>query len=441
MRTARFTAAQKIAAGYMAIALFSLVAIIYALAGMHSQTRSSEELVNRDFRALGLTRELRTNVLAQERLEQQYLILRDGDLLQLLDLRQGEFDALWSNLNALPLGSSLESLRPLVARFHEERAQGRRLLASRELKQAEAFSRKTLTPLRARLLEDYDRLARDLEEVIDSSLKGLSRDSGRAYRVTLLLLILGLALGTPVALSVILGIKHSIARLTRATQQAGAGSFDFRLEESGQDEFGSLAREFMVMGQKLRELEQLRLDANPLTHLPGNLAIQRELERRICSRHPFAHAYIDLDHFKAFSDRYGYHMGSEAIARVGTILKEETAEHGNPGDLVGHIGGDDYVVLTTPERAEDLAKAIIEHFDRVVPEFYSPEDRASGCYVGKDRFGVERTFSLMSMSIAIICSENMAFPSSQAIGQECAKMKDHLKNLPGSNYLIDRRRR
>jgi GGDEF domain-containing protein len=193
------------------------------------------------------------------------------------------------------------------------------------------------------------------------------------------------------------------------------------------------------MEHKLNELQRLNLDANPLTRLPGNLAIDRELENRIASDRPFAHIYIDLDYFKAYNDRYGYLSGSEIIARVGSMIKDVAVRLGNAEDLIGHIGGDDYVVLSTPDRAEAISAALIREFDAMVPGFYSEQDRVAGFFKGQDRYGVERQFPLLSMSIAIVCSDNLRNPSAEAIGRECAKMKEYLKKLPGSNYLLDRR--
>jgi diguanylate cyclase (GGDEF)-like protein len=200
-----------------------------------------------------------------------------------------------------------------------------------------------------------------------------------------------------------------------------------------------LAREFADMGQKLRDLQNLHLDANPLTRLPGNLTIERELNGRIAEGRPFAHIYIDLDYFKAYNDRYGYHSGSNIIARVGVLIQEVVKVLGNEGDLIGHIGGDDYVILSTPEKAQAIAADLLQRFDAIVPEFYTEEDRQAGFFMEKDRYGVERRFPLLSMSIAIVCTDNLRNPTAEAIGRECAKMKEHLKKLPGSNFLLDRR--
>ena len=440
MKIRDLSVAQKIIAGYLVLALFALVAILVALIGIQREARVSESLVNRDFRAVSLLRNLRSSLLAQERLEQQFLILHDATLLTILERRQTEFARDWQQFTTLPLDNHPEATEQ-VARLEKEHPAILQHLESASRRDTETYLKKTVEPLRLALFEHLDYIAQQREESMDQALQELYSSSGRAYQVTLILLFAGLGVGGGVAAWVTRGIHRSIQRLIAAAQQAASGRFDFSLEEFGDDEFGRLAKEFRVMGEKLRELEVRSLDANPLTHLPGNLAIERELELRILSQLPFAHVYIDLDHFKAFNDRYGYQKGSEVIALVGSIVREEVSRLGNSEDLVGHIGGDDYLVLTTPEHAEPLAQAIIARFEAIRDSFYSEEDRLRGHFEGKDRFGEWRRFPLMSISIAVICSENLAFPSAHAISIECAKMKEHLKNLPGNNYLIDRRRR
>ena len=194
------------------------------------------------------------------------------------------------------------------------------------------------------------------------------------------------------------------------------------------------------MGQKLTELEQLHLDANPLTLLPGNLAIDREVEMRISNLEPFSHLYIDLDNFKVYSDRYGYKAGSDVLSKVGDLLKQVVGDYGSSQDLVGHIGGDDYVVLCSINSGEALAQKIIDGFTELVPSFYNAEDRTAGSFVGEDRYGVKRTFPLMTISIAVISSDRYEYPSRLAISQDCARVKEYLKIQEGSNYMLERRK-
>lgn len=435
----RLNVGQKIIAGFLVGAIFSLAATLFALHHIQQQVDISGTLVHTDFKSLNLIRDLRENLLAQERLEQQFLIYKDDEMLLLLKQRTEEFDVLWTSLLELEIEET-NALVPPAESLVKKRDTTLTQLTTQQRRSAEDFITEHLAPLRSSLHAGLDKMAVSRGKLIDTSLLKLNQKSIQAYRTTLFLLILGIAIGGGVAFRVVRSINLSIKRLTYAARQASEGRFDFTLGSFGRDEFGHLASEFLTMGKKLLDLQKRLLDANPLTHLPGNLAIEHELERRIVSLEPFAHVYIDLDHFKAFNDRYGYQMGSEVISRVGKIVKEVVELLGNPEDLVGHIGGDDYLLLTTPDKSEDLAKEIIKRFDQMT-DIYSSEDLETGYYEGVDRFGDERRYPLMSISIAVICSENLEYPSPQDISQECAKMKEHLKNQPGSNYLIDRRRR
>jgi GGDEF domain-containing protein len=440
MRRFTFTPVQKVAAGYLTLVLFTLVAIGYALASLHSQTTRSKQMVSVDFKALTLQRQLRRNLLGLETLEKQLVILRDPSLLDLFDRRQRDLRKYWDEFDQLPPATRLAWLTPMMRGYLRLSGHGRALLQQRKWRQASAFFAKRVTPLRNRLDSALSELEGTQEKILNDSLGALTEDSSRAYRVTSLLALIGILLSAPAAITVIFSIHRSVGALTRATREIASGSFDYQTGIQRQDEFGRLSQAFAEMGQKLHDLEQLRLDANPLTHLPGNLVIDREIDDRITQERPFAHLYIDLDNFKAYGDRYGYLAGSEVLARIGEIAGQVTRAHGNAEDLVGHIGGDDYVILTTPEQAESIAKALVEEFDKIVPGFYSEEDLARGFFIAQDRFGVERKFPLLTMSVAIIHSENFQTLSPAAISRECAKIKKHLKELPGSNYMVDRRK-
>ena len=440
MKKFRLTVINKVATGYLLVVVFTLTAIIYALTSLHSQTARSEQLVSVDFKALTLSRSLRQNLLTQDRLEKQYLILKDSTIWDLLDFRQKEADAFWEDLDLLPLKPRLETLKRSMESYRQETNQGNRLFQEKAWKEAEAFSLQKLAPLRSNLMAQLDILVEQQEKTINNSLSIFSSESAKAYQVTVILTFLGLFLSAPVALTVIFSIHRSINKLIRATHEIAAGSFDHQPDIGAEDEFGHLAHEFAEMSIKLQELEQLRLDANPLTHLPGGMSIDRELESRIRKGLHFAHLYLDLDHFKPYGDRYGYKTGSDVIAFVGDLITEVVRDCGTATDLVGHIGGDDYVVITEPELAEPIAQKVISEFDKNIPRFYSDEDRKNGFFFGKDRFGIERKFPFLTISISIICSDKLESPSPLAISRECANMKEHLKKMPGSNYLINRRR-
>ncbi len=435
----RLTVSQKIAAGYLLVVVFCFAAVVYALAALNSVTRRAERLVAVEFKTFTLAGDLSRSILAHERLEKQLMVLRDATMLALLENRRQDIENFWKPLKPHLPQTGFQEMEDGFAAFEQFRAESWSLLGEEQWQAAEAHSTALLSPQRNRLLEDLAGYRQARERSMDDTMRHLVTQSRQGYRLTLALAFVGIGLAVPVAAGLILKIHRAMDQLRQATRAIAAGDYGYPLALEGHDEFGHLARHFADMALKLRDLEQHHLDANPLTRLPGNLVIRNELERRIASGSPFAHIYIDLDYFKAYNDRYGYAAGSEVILRVGDLVRRIGADYGNPEDLIGHIGGDDYILLSTPERAEQLARELIKGFDAMVPEFYTEEDRRRGYFSGEDRYGDQRRFPLLSMSIAVVCTRNLANPTPETIGKECAKMKEHLKTLPGSNFLIDRR--
>lgn len=228
-------------------------------------------------------------------------------------------------------------------------------------------------------------------------------------------------------------------RLKQATQQLANVVLDQEFPDTEAAKGDDLEHDIREMMRKIQISQQLCLDASPLTRLPGNIAIEQVLKGKMMHGEKFALCYIDLDDFKAYNDRYGYARGSELIKITGEILYRTKDEYGDPGDFVGHIGGDDFVLITSPENVEPVCEAIIAAFDSAVPEHYEPDDRERGYIEGTDRYGVTRRFPLMSISIAVVTDARRNFGSPLEIAQVATEIKDYVKSLPGSNYLVDRR--
>ncbi len=434
------TVTKKVIVGYLVVVIFSLLAVGFALFRLHQQTLETEHLVNVDFRAFELVRDLQQNLLAQENIEKQLLILRDPALGELRLSRNAEFTRYALALNRLPATSSIKGLIRLVENYRQADNQLSEMLFYENWKSAQKLSNEMTVPLRVQLLNYLAELRQQQQQTINTNLALLSQNTGKAFQTTALLTLIGICLSAPVSVTVILSINRSIKALKKATQKISAGRFEHQPELSGEDEFAQLASDFSRMGEKLRELEQLRLDANPLTQLPGNLAIDREIEMRISRGEPFSHLYIDLDNFKVYSDRYGYKAGSDVLAKVGEMIQDVVSRHGSSQDLVGHIGGDDYVVLSSLETGELLAQKLVAAFEKIAPSFYNASDRQAGSFVGEDRYGVKRTFPLMTISIAVIPSDIYEYPSRLVISQDCARLKEYLKIQEGSHYMVERRR-
>ena len=182
-------------------------------------------------------------------------------------------------------------------------------------------------------------------------------------------------------------------------------------------------------------------EANPLTRLPGNIAIGREIDARIRSGQPFAVCYSDIHDFKAFNDKYGYARGDEVISQTARLFVQAVQLYGGEGDFVGHIGGDDFVLVTLPERAEELCRFITFEFDRVMPLWYAEADRETGYIEVLDRAGRPQRFPFVTILIAVISNTTRQITSSVEVATIAAELKAYLKTLsPGSKFLCDRRR-
>lgn len=181
------------------------------------------------------------------------------------------------------------------------------------------------------------------------------------------------------------------------------------------------------------------LDANPLSHLPGNTSIIRYVQSRIDNKDDFAMCYCDLDYFKSFNDKYGFIRGDEVLLMSARLILN-TVRAVSPGDFfVGHVGGDDFVFVLPADKAEDACKRIIAAFDAIVPQFYDKADRDRGSIVAPDRQGQVRTFPLMAISIAVICNTGSRL---EHVGQASAismSLKKKAKEKVTSCYVMDRR--
>ena len=282
-----------------------------------------------------------------------------------------------------------------------------------------------------------------LEQVADqftaSNFSHVQKMLRNSQGIVMALFLVGLLSGLTAMAFAVHQASEIMDRLRRATKHLG----DVVLDEMTPSEFLSasdgLDREIQEMMLKIKDSQQRYLDASPLTRLPGNLAIEQVLQGKMEQGEKFALCYIDLDDFKAYNDRYGYAKGSDLIKMTGEVLYRAKDEFAETQDFVGHIGGDDFVLITSPDIVEQVCKAIISEFDSLIPDYYHADDLEKGFVEGTDRYGVKRRFSIMSISIAVVSDVKRTFTSPIEIAQVATEIKDYVKSLPGSNYLIDRR--
>ncbi|MDE2427424.1 MAG: GGDEF domain-containing protein [Burkholderiales bacterium] len=190
----------------------------------------------------------------------------------------------------------------------------------------------------------------------------------------------------------------------------------------------------------MREITQMQINAaryaNPLTQLPGNVPINEHIDQLLRKKVPFSACYCDLDHFKPFNDVYGYRRGDDIIQMTSEVLKK----HCDPQqDFVGHIGGDDFIILFQSEDWEARCQAILQSFSVAIHDFYSNEDRERGGYLSEDRQGKKVFYSLVSLSLGVVKSRLNKYYSHHQISIAASEAKKQAKKIHGNSLFVDRR--
>jgi diguanylate cyclase (GGDEF)-like protein len=179
---------------------------------------------------------------------------------------------------------------------------------------------------------------------------------------------------------------------------------------------------------------------SPLTGMSGNSDILREISRRLAQNVRFAVLYPDIDSFKSYNDHYGFLRGDDVIKTLATIILEVLEENHASQHFAGHVGGDDFVILTDPSLSETLASEITKRFDAAVPALYDPNDRDRGWIESEERNGNLLRTPLVSVSIGIVIAEPGSYSSAAAVAARASEVKGVAKRMPGSKWVLDRRK-
>lgn len=180
---------------------------------------------------------------------------------------------------------------------------------------------------------------------------------------------------------------------------------------------------------------ELAKGANPLSGLPGNLSIEMEIEARALNRTPTSLIYVDLDNFKVYNDVFGFERGDRIILLAAQALSDAARLNGGNGDFVGHVGGDDFVILAAPEHAEAICNATMRAFAMHTPSLYRRDDLERGYIVGKGRDGKTARYPLVSLSIAVIDCDFAPPFNMERLSQHVAEVKKTAKEISGNSCV------
>ncbi|MHB9098736.1 MAG: GGDEF domain-containing protein [Syntrophales bacterium] len=439
----KLTIYRKLLASYLAMALLTVLASAYAIFSLQQLNALAYRIINEDFAVVEISKKLMDALIAQESAEKRYLILRDPTIEEIFWSRRREFNNIMVQLrhnSFSAVGPTLARISLLHDRYIELFTQEAALVREKQFEDAQALSenqgRQEIDEMAA-LIRAVQKRA---EGQIDARLNEINTQGLRASRLTVGLSVGSLVVGLLVVLLVTTNISRPLRRLEKATALIADGEFDFDFRMNRHDEIGSLAHAFGVMSRRLKVLEERSRDASPLTGLPGNRAIEKEITKRLKAKRPFSLCHVDLDNFKPFVDKYGYAWGSEVIKEVAGLLAAQMKAAGTAEDFLGHIGGDDFVIIAAPGRVEELCRRIIAGFDERIGKFYLEEDREQGFFIGKDRRGIEQRFPLITVTMAIITDNGSRFKNPLEMAERAAQLKEYAKTLPGSNYMTEKDR-
>lgn len=442
MMSMNLTLRKQIFLSYIVMILISLIVGVYAIWSLTELTTITNDLIYNNLAISEKLTKLHDSALAQDLYEKRYLGLQQPDAAEQFWNRSREFKSVVSDIKGLnpALGPVLEQVTAHHDAYSRLFSEEVSLITAKRLSDAAALSGGAIKSTLDKMLL----LIRDADLKIKAQQNHhISRSNSlgeRALMITSTLSVVAFVFGILFAYLITNHLTTALSHLKAATHSIRSGNFDNLPEIRGEDELADLAISFKEMSARLKELGEMNLDANPLTKLPGNLAIEKELLTRLNETQKFSFCLADLDNFKGFNDRYGYARGSDVIKWLGEILLMIKKDLGSPEDFLGHIGGDDFVIICSPDRVQAICNRIIEQFDRGIVEFYDAEDVKKGFIVSIDRNDKPAIYGIMTISIAVVNTDRTLIREPKEVALKVTELKQYAKTFPKSLTIMDRRR-
>ena len=436
----RLNIAKKLMLGYSVLLLLLVGISIFALFNLNQLNKINSSILETDLPIANISGKMVDVILAQERSVQRYLILKSPEVLKEFWNKEKEFNRLTEQLLALPGQKDypIDQIASLQTEYKYILSEAIGWIEDPDSPISKAFEKNIKTQQEKinaviQKMQSRAQLERNQKTALMTTIGRI------AFKAAGILCGLGLIFALTMAFVITHNISGAIKKLKYATGMIAEGKFDHRPNIRNKDELGDLAQAFITMAKRLKQLEEMYLDTSPLTRLPGGVAIENVMNKRIAAKEPIAFCLMDIDNFKAYNDHYGYAKGNDIIQATAAIISEAVAKYGHEDDFIGHIGGDDYVLITTPDLYPRICQAVIDTFDKNIPGFYDEDDRQRGHIVDENRQGQEVKFPLASLSIAVVTNVKRKFKNHIQYGEVAAEMKEHAKTVAGSTFMVDQR--
>ena len=437
----RLTIAHKLLLGFSSLLALLVIISVYALTNLNRLNSINGSILQTDLPIILAADKMVDLIFAEELYLRRYMVFSTTEVLNLFLHKKEVFEDQIKRIRSVP-----EKRNFPVKEIEILHRQYTKLLLD---------GTRSATDASSSMSAEFDEKIKLHQEIFIAVIQAMAADARRdqdektgmtasigsvAFKVAAVLCGFGLILALAAATLITRNISGAIKKLQVATEMIAKGEFDHRPDISNKDELGDLADAFVTMAGRLKHLEEMNLDTSPLTRLPGGTTIENVMEKRISAEAKIAFCLMDIDNFKAYNDHYGYAKGNELIQATADIISQAVADHGGEDDFIGHIGGDDFVVISTPDSCRNICQAVIDTFDMTIPDFYSATDRHRGHITGENRQGDEVEFPLASISIAVVTNEKNKLLNHIQFGETAAEIKAIAKSETGSVFIMDQRK-
>ncbi len=437
----RLNIANKMLLGFLPLFILTVLMASYALASLSRVNGINKSIVQNDIPLMLAMDKMVSSIYSQELHGNRYMILKSAENKELYEDEGQEFENQIKIISSLP--EKKQNVIDRLSSLHDEYDS----IFQEWFKSVDApasdqgVSTKRIGEKQNELISFIREISARTSSELNEKTRAASLIGSTSSRIFLVFCIFSILIGSGAAFAITRNISGAIIRLKNATQEISKGKFDYSPEIHNQDELGELSHSFSDMAKRLKRLEEMYLDTSPLTHLPGGIAIDNILKKRIDSGTSFAFCLIDLDNFKAYNDHYGYARGNQVIKNTAQIIEKAVKKHGTDETFYGHIGGDDFVVISSIDHYAKICSLIVDEFDKTVDKLYDPKDLKQGAIVLKSRKGIKKKFPIMTISIGVVTNRKSQFKHVVQVGEIAAEVKNYAKSKSGSLYFVDRRKR
>lgn len=432
--------ARKLMLGFIPLVVLLVLISAFALINLGRLNSISDSILKTDVVVITESEKMIDALLAQELYMRRYLILQSKELLKIFWERNKQFNERVARIKAVPDDRNFPVDE--ITALHNDYNDILITLSALPPKASPLEKKK----IEKGIKEKQDAIITLIKEMAEAARLDQNEKTGMtssigtiAFKVSVVFCIVGIILSLAAAMLITRNVSGAVKKLRHATEIISKGEFDYKPDIKNSDELGDLSHAFIKMAKRLKKLEEMSLDTSPLTRLPGGISIEKNLQEHITSGTPTAFCLIDIDNFKIFNDYYGYAKGNELIKATAGIIGEAVGKFGANHDFIGHIGGDDFVVITKPDLHEKICSSIIANFDKRVLDHYDEKIRKLGYIIWENRRGEQISFPLASLSIAVVTNSKREFTNYLQFGEIAAEVKKRAKSIPGSVCVIDRR--